>query len=85
MATDTLLLSIIIDAYERQDVTTAEVAGAYLKAYIDDFVIMKFTGKLVDILCRLDPEHAKLVMIENCLIKAIYGCVKSALLWYKMH
>jgi hypothetical protein len=68
-------------------VATADVVGAYLKAYMDDFVIMRFTGASVDILCKLNPEHAKLVVIENGvkvlyarLVKAIYGCVKSALL-----
>ena len=87
VATDALLLSIIIDAYKRRDVATADVAGAYLKAYMDDFVIMKFTGKSVDILCKLNPEHIKFVVFEKGikvlyvrLIKAIYGCVKSALL-----
>jgi hypothetical protein len=39
------MLSITIkDAREGRDVATADVAGAYLKADMDDFVIMKFTG-----------------------------------------
>ena len=91
VATDALLLSILIDAYESRDVATADVAGAYLKAYMDDLVIMKFTGESVDILCQLNRSHEQNVVIENGkkvlyvrLIKAIYGCVKSALLWYEM-
>ena len=91
VATDALLLSIIIDAHEGRDVATADVAGAYLKAYMDDFVIMKFTGASVDILCKLNPQHVKFVVMEKGikvlyvrLIKALYGCVKSALLWYEM-
>lgn len=48
------------------------------------------TGVSVDVLCELNPEHKQLVAIENGvkvlyyvrLIKAIYGCVKLALLWY---
>ena len=58
---------------------------------MDDFVIMKFTGKSVDIFCKLNPCHIKFVVLKKGvkvlyvrLIKAIYGCVKSALLWYKM-
>ena len=91
VGTDALLLSILIDAHEGRDVATADVAGAYLKAYMDDLVLMKFTGESVDMLCKLNPEHESLVVTENgvkvlyvCLIKAIYGCVKSALLWYEM-
>jgi hypothetical protein len=88
---DALMLSILIDAYETRDVGTANVAGAYLKAYMDDYVLMKFTGASVDILCKMNPEHVKNVAIENGvkmlyvrLVKAIYGCVKSALLWYDL-
>ena len=81
VATDALLLTILIDAHEGRDVATADVAGAYLKAYMDDLVFMKFTGESVDILCKMNPEHAKFVVIEKGvkvlyvkLIKAIYGC-----------
>jgi hypothetical protein len=91
VGTDALLLSIMIDAYENRDVATADVVGAYLKAFMDDFVLMKFTGDSVDILCEMNPEHVKNTTFENGtkvlyvrLIKAIYGCVKSALLWYEL-
>jgi Reverse transcriptase (RNA-dependent DNA polymerase) len=91
IATDALMLSIIVDAYEGRDVATADIAGAYLKAYMDDFVIMKFTGASVPLLCDLNPKHKPFVVVENGqevlyvrLIKALYGCVKSALLWYEL-
>ena len=91
VSSDALILSIIIDAHEQCDVATADVAGAYLKAFMDDFVLMKFTGESVDILCKMNPEHAKFVTIENGvktlyvkLVKAIYGCVKSTLMWYNL-
>ena len=35
VATDALMLSIMIDAYEGRNIATADVAGAYLKAFID--------------------------------------------------
>ncbi len=45
----------------------------------------------MDILCQMNPEHIKNVAIERGvkvlyvrLVKAIYGCVKSALLWYNL-
>ena len=88
---DALMLSILVDAYERRDVGIADIAGAYLKALMDDYVIMKFTGDTVRILCEMNPEHRKYVVIEGNtevlyvrLVKALYGCVKSALLWYKL-
>ncbi len=91
VSTDALLLSIVIDAHEGRDVATADVAGAYLKADMDDFVVMKFTGESVNILCNMNPKHKSFVVIEKGvkvlyvrLAKAMYGCVKSALLWYNL-
>ena len=57
--------SVIIDAFEARDVATADVAGAYLKAFMDDFVIMKFVGPSVRILCELNPAHQRYVTTEN--------------------
>jgi Reverse transcriptase (RNA-dependent DNA polymerase)/Zinc knuckle len=91
LSSDALLLSILMDAYEGRDVAIADIAGAYLNAYMPDFVIMKFTGESVDILCEMNPEYEEFVVTENGvrvlyvrLIKALYGCVKSALLWYEL-
>ena len=91
VATDPLMVSIIIDAFEKQDVTTADITGAYLKAHMKDFTIMKFTGPSVDILCGMKSKYKEFVTIENGarvlyvkLLKALYGCVQSALLWYQM-
>ena len=85
-----LMLSLMIDAKEGRDVATADVAGAYLHAIMDDFVIVKLTGKTIDIMCDVNPDLRKLVVIENGikvlylqLVKALYGCIKSALLWYE--
>jgi hypothetical protein len=92
VSTDALMLSILIDAHERRDVATADIAGAYLKAPMDDYVVMKFTGDTVRILCDMNPAHGKFVVTEPGglkslyvrLVKALYGCVKSAYLWYHM-
>ena len=86
------ILTVMIDAFERRDVATADVAaGAYLKAEMDDFVLIKLTGESVDILLSMEAAYAKFVTYEKGvktlygrLKKALYGCVKSALLWYKL-
>jgi hypothetical protein len=85
------MLSIMIDAREGRDVATADVAGAYLNADMNDFVILKMTGSDLDILCQVNPEYNNFVEIENGkkvlylrVLKALYGMVKSALLWYKL-
>ena len=51
---------------------------------------MKLVGEEVDIISNLNPVYKEYVIVENRkkvlylqLIKALYGCIKSALLWYE--
>jgi hypothetical protein len=56
VSTDLLMLSIVVDAREGKDVTTADVVGVYLKAYMDEFVVIEFTGGSVDIVCKMNKK-----------------------------
>ena len=38
---------------------------------MDDFVLMTFVGNSVDILCKMNPKHAKNVTTENG-VKVLY-------------
>ena len=57
-----------------------------------DFLIMKITGASIDILCEMKPDYNEYMVTEagvktlyGHLIKACYGCIKSALLlWYDL-
>ena len=91
LSNDSAMLNLITAAIEGRDVAIADVAGAYLKADMNDFVLMKLEGATVDIMLELDPGLEDFVAVENGkrvlymqLIKALYGCVQSALLWYKL-
>ena len=86
-ALESLLITLLIDAWEGRDVATADVVGAYLNAYIEDFVIVKLVGDEVDIISSLNPVYKDFVISENGkkvlylqLIKALYGWIKSGLL-----
>ena len=53
---------------------------------------MKIEGKFVDIMCKVNTELRKFVRYENGkkvlylqLLKALYGCMESALLWYNLY
>jgi hypothetical protein len=87
------MISIAIDAKEKRDVATCDVEGAYLHADMDELVVMVVEGNMVDYLVQANPgryepfvtytqDGKKLLYVE--LLKALYGCVKSALLWYKL-
>ena len=89
---DAFLLTSIVDAMEGRDVAITDVRAAYLNAKMDDVVIMKIRGPEVDIFVKLDPDLAKFVTTEKNtrvlyvqLDKALYGCIKSALLWYELY
>ena len=54
---ESLVLSLLVDAQENRDVTTAEVVGAYLIADMKDHVIMKIMGESVDIMCDSNAKY----------------------------
>ena len=57
-----LIISLIIDAKEGGDIAIADVFGEYLKAIIMNYVLVKFTGKTIDIMCtKVSSEYKKIV------------------------
>ena len=91
VSTDALLLTLLVDAHEKRDVATADVAGAYLHAKLEDFTLLKMEGDSVDIMCEVNEDYRQFVTYERGrkvlylqLLKALYGCVQSALLWYEL-
>ncbi len=93
VSTEGLFLSLGIDAKEGRDVATCDVEGAYLHAKMEDHVIMVFEGEMVDYMVQTDPKKyspfihvtangTKLLYVQ--LLKALYGCIQSAMLWWKL-
>ena len=87
---ESILMSLMIDALERRDVATCDIVGAYLFAEMDEFVLIRLTGESVKIMCEINPTYNEYVTYEKGkpvlylqLIKALYGCIRSALLWYR--
>ena len=94
---EALLLTAVIDAEENRDVATCDIPNAFIQTDLEDHTdgtrtIMKIRGELVDILCDMDPEYERFVVIEGRnrhrvlyvqVIKAIYGLLISSMLFYK--
>ena len=94
---ESIMLCSVIDAKEGRDLMTCDIPNAFIQAEIPDVsnggekVIMKITGVLVNILVQLNPnEYSKFIVYENgkkvlyvVVLKAIYGMLQAALLWYK--
>ena len=89
-----IMLTTTVDAKEGRDVMTADVPNAFIQADMEEGterIIMKITGVLVDLLVQLAPDvYGPHVVYENGkkviylqVLKALYGMLVSALLWYK--
>ena len=90
---EALISTMMIDAFEGQRVATFDVPGAYLQTDLPEkkFALLKLEGQFVDIMCKVNPEYLEEVIFENGvkvlylkIIKAIYGMIESALLWYEL-
>jgi Reverse transcriptase (RNA-dependent DNA polymerase). len=79
---------------EGKDVAIVDVVGAYLHAEMDDFVTMRIVRQEAKLMCELYPEWKVCLRYDKQkwavlyyvrLKKDLYGCVKSALLWYELY
>jgi hypothetical protein len=83
---ESIMLSTLIDAYEKRHVRTVDIKGAFLKAKVPDDLelIVKMEGDLAILMNQLCEEfkidqHG--TMYLKC-VKALYGHVEAARLFY---
>ena len=67
---ESLLVTLLIDAYKGRDVGTYNVPEAYLQAKLapkdnGERVLMNMVGDFVHIMCKVNPEHLKNVVNKN--------------------
>ena len=71
---------------------TADISGAFLQAEMEDDVWIKFEGEMVDVLVSINKglygpcvcHYNRKTYLYAKANKAIYGCLKSALLFYQL-
>lgn len=92
VSTDATFALAAIAAHERRVTATLDLPGAFLHANNDSFVIMKMTGRLAELMVKTAPNIYRKYIIEDSsgkpilyvqLQKALYGMLKSALLFYR--
>ena len=90
---ESIMALLLINAYEERDVAIFDVPGAYLHADVpkEKFAILKIEANFVDIMCDVNPEYKPHIRYENerkvlyvRILKALYGMIESALLWYTL-
>ena len=89
---EAIVCTLIIDALEGRDVAIADVAGAFLKAEMKEFVLVKLQGPAVEAILSANRERyeryvsnergRKVLYVK--LRKAMYGTLMAALLWYEL-
>lgn len=89
--TNSVLITAAIEAAERQEVAGIDLSGAIVHVEMDDVVHMVLQGKLAELMVKVTPKiywkhitHGKKgeTLLYVTLQKALYRCLKSALLFY---
>jgi hypothetical protein len=91
VSADTIFLQGTIFAHERRDDATCNIPGAFLQADNPDYVLMHLDGILAELMVSIAPNIYRKYITVNAkgkpvlyvqLEKALYGMMKSALLFY---
>lgn len=89
---ESIFMSCAIEAGEGRSVSVIDLPGAFLHADCPDHVIMRFQGRLAELMVLAAPQIYRKYITTDAkgepvlfvkLQKAIYGMLKSALLFYK--
>ncbi len=92
VATDSIMITATINAQEQRNVATIDIPGVFLNTYNDKETFMLLKGRLAELMVQVNPnlylkyfiyDKNNQALLYVKLSKAIYGLLKSALLFYK--
>jgi len=89
MTLESIFILIAFAAQWNASIVTADIAGAYLESSLEvnDIVYMYLSKDSVDELKKIDPRIVRYIMSDGRalvrLLKALYGTIQAAKLWYK--
>jgi hypothetical protein len=88
---ESVWITSTIEAFEGREVAVVDIPDAYLSADMDEEVIMMLRGRLAELMVKTAPNiYSKYITVDAKnqpvlyvkLQKALYGCLRSALLFY---
>jgi hypothetical protein len=88
---ESVLITSTIEAFEGREVAMVDIPGAYLSAGMDEEVIMLLRGRLAELMAKTAPNiYPKYITVDEKKQpviyvkpqKTLYGCLRSALLFY---
>ena len=66
VATESLMISFVIDTLKRRAVATMDIPGAFLQADMDELACVKFEVLMTELLSKIDPKlYEKYTIIER--------------------
>jgi hypothetical protein len=92
VATESVFLTAVIDAHEGRDVGCFDIPGAFLHADCDEDITMILKGCLTELMVQVAPNlYRKYITVDRKntpvlyvkMQKALYGLLRSALLFYR--
>ena len=92
VTSEAIFVQATIYAHENRDTATCDIPGAFLQANNPDYVLMRLDGILAELMAKVDPKLYCKYITTNAkgkpvlyiqLEKAVYGLMKSALLFYR--
>lgn len=92
VTSESIFIQGTIFAHECRDVAMCDIPGAFLQADNPDFVLMRLDGILAELMVKVAPKLYRKYVTTNAkgttvlyvqLEKAVYGMMKSALLFYR--
>jgi hypothetical protein len=92
VSTEAVFITAVIDSHEERDVACFDIPGAFLHADSDEYITMILKGRLAELMVKVAPNlYRKYISVDAKglailyvkMQKAIYGLLRSALLFYK--
>ncbi len=89
---EAVFITAIVNAYEECNVACFDIPGAFLHAGCDKDITMILKGRLAELMVQIVPNlYRKYISVDRKVMailyvkmqKAIYGLIRSALLFYK--
>ena len=91
VATELVFITAVIDTHEGRDVACFDISGAFLHANVDEDITMVLKGRLAELMVQVAPNlYRKYITVDRKGVailyvkmqKALYGLLRSALLFY---
>ena len=64
MRTDSVIITLIVEARKGRSASLADVSSAHLSILIDEFIVFKIVDKQVDAMIEIDLLHSSCVAIR---------------------